>query len=61
MLVETTRVRQTFARLVGATEAEVGILDATSAGENLVARSLDLRAGDNVVVDDHHNETTYAL
>ncbi len=61
MLAETTRVRQKFARLVGATEAEVGILDATSAGENLVARSLDLRSGDNVVIDDLHYETTYAL
>ncbi len=61
MLAETTRVRRQFARLVGATEAEVGILDATSAGENLVARSLDLRPGDNVVVDDLHYETTYAL
>jgi selenocysteine lyase/cysteine desulfurase len=61
MLAEATRVRQSFARLVGATEAEVGILDATSAGENLVARSLDLGSGDNVVIDDLHYETTYAL
>jgi selenocysteine lyase/cysteine desulfurase len=61
MLAEATRVRQSFARLVGATEAEIGILDATSAGENLVARSLDLGAGDNVVIDDLHYETTYAL
>ena len=61
MLVETTRVRQQFARLIGAVETEVSILDATSAGENLVARSLDLSSGDNVVVDDLHYETTYAL
>lgn len=61
MLVETTSVRQKFARLIDATEAEIGILDATSAGENLVARSLDLEAGDNVVIDDLHYETTYAL
>ncbi len=61
MLVETTSVRQKFARLIGATAAEVGILDATSAGENLVARSLDLGPGDNVVIDDLHYETTYAL
>lgn len=32
-----------------------------SAGENLVARSLDLSRGDNVVIDDLHYETTYAL
>ena len=61
MLGETTRVRENFARLIGATSAEVSILDATSAGENLVARSLDLRSGDNVVVDDLHYETTYSL
>ncbi len=61
MLAETTRVRQQFARLIGATAAEIGILDATSAGENLVARSLELNRGDNVVVDDLHYETTYAL
>jgi selenocysteine lyase/cysteine desulfurase len=61
MLQETTRVRQRFARLVGAGEAEIGILDATSAGENLVARALDLGPGDNVVIDDLHYETTYAL
>ena len=61
MLGETTRVRRQFARLVGGTEAEVGILDATSAGENLVAASLDLGRGDNVVIDDLHYETTYAL
>jgi len=61
MLAETTRVRENFARLIGATAAEVSILDATSAGENLVARSLDLRSGDNVVVDDLHYETTYSL
>ncbi len=61
MLTETTRVRQQFAQLIGAVETEVSILDATSAGENLVAGSLDLRSGDNVVVDDLHYETTYAL
>ena len=61
MLTETTRVRQQFAQLIGAVETEVSILDATSAGENLVAGSLDLESGDNVVVDDLHYETTYAL
>ena len=48
MLEETNRVREQFARLIGATTREVGILDATSAGENLVARSFDLGEGDNV-------------
>jgi len=61
MLEETNRVREQFARLIGATTREVGILDATSAGENLVARSFRLGEGDNVVIDDLHYETTYVL
>ena len=61
MLEETNRVRGLFARLIGATTPEIGILDATSAGENLVARSFDLGDGDNVVIDDLHYETTYVL
>ena len=61
MLGETNAVRQRCATLIGATEAEVGVLFATSDGENIVARSLDLRPGDNVVIDDLHYETTYLL
>jgi selenocysteine lyase/cysteine desulfurase len=61
MLEETDRVRRKFAELIGAKEPEIGILDATSAGENLVANSLDLEAGDNVVIDDLHYETTFVL
>lgn len=34
---------------------------ATSDGENVVARALELGAGDNVVIDDLHYETTYLL
>ena len=61
MLEETGIVRRKFAELIGAKEPEIGILDATSAGENLVANSLDLVAGDNVVIDDLHYETTFVL
>jgi selenocysteine lyase/cysteine desulfurase len=61
MLGETVSVRQKFARLVGATEAEIGLLFATSDGENIVTRALEFRPGDNVVVDDLHYETTYLL
>ena len=61
MLEETDQVRRKFAELIGAKEPEIGILDATSAGENLVANSLDLSAGDNVVIDDLHYETTFVL
>lgn len=61
MLGETTAMRQKFARLVGASETEISVLDATSAGENIVANALDLKKGDNVVIDDLHYDTTYVL
>ena len=61
MLEETNEVRRKFAQLVGATEPEIGMLFATSDGENIVARALDLGPGDNVVIDDLHYETTYVL
>jgi selenocysteine lyase/cysteine desulfurase len=61
MLEETNLVRRRFATLVGATESEVGVLFATSDGENIVAGALDLQPGDNVVIDDLHYETTYLL
>jgi len=61
MLAETDRVRRRFAEMIGAKEAEIGILDSTSAGENLVANSLDLGTGDNIVIDDLHYETTFVL
>ncbi len=61
MLAETDATRRRFARLVGATEAEIGMLFATSDGENIVTRALDLRPGDNVVIDDLHYETTFIL
>ena len=61
MLGETNAVRRKFARLVGADEPEIGVLYATSDGENVITRALDLQPGDNVVVDDLHYETTYSL
>ena len=61
MLEETTAVRRKYARLIGASEAEVGVLFATSEGENIVARALGLGSGDNVVIDDLHYDTTYVL
>ena len=61
MLEETNAMRRKFARLIGASEAEVGVLYATSDGENVVTRALDLGPGDNVVIDDLHYETTFVL
>jgi selenocysteine lyase/cysteine desulfurase len=61
MLEEGSIVRQRYAQLIGASEAEVGLLFATSEGENIITRALDLKAGDNVVIDDLHYDTTYVL
>ncbi|MDH3223606.1 MAG: aminotransferase class V-fold PLP-dependent enzyme, partial [Gemmatimonadota bacterium] len=61
MLSQVDRVREGFARLIGAKAREVGTLYATSDGENVVTRALELGLGHNVVVDDLHYETTYLL
>src|SRR5262249_53933324 len=61
MLRKTDEVRGQFARLVGAQPDEIGFLYATSEGENIVASALDLKRGDNVVIDELHYNTTFVL
>jgi selenocysteine lyase/cysteine desulfurase len=61
MLAKTDEVRRQFARLVRAEADEIGFLFATSEGENIVASALDLKPGDNVVVDELHYNTTFVL
>ncbi len=61
MLQRTDQVRASFARLIGAEPEEVGFLFATSEGENIVARALAFKPGDNVVVDELHYNTTFVL
>ncbi len=61
MLEKTNEARKKFADLFGAALHEIGFLFATSEGENLVTSALDLRPGDNVVVDDLHYTTSYVL
>jgi selenocysteine lyase/cysteine desulfurase len=61
MLAKTDEVRKQMARLFGADAEEVGFLFSTSEGENVVSAAMDWKAGDNVVVDDLHYDTTYAL
>ncbi len=61
MLKKTDEVRAQFARLVGAGPEEIGFLFATSEGENIVASALDLKPGDNVVIDELHYNTTFVL
>jgi selenocysteine lyase/cysteine desulfurase len=54
------RVRTKFAQLYGAHPHEVGLVESTSAGENMVAQAL-LQPGDTVVVDDLHFESSFLL
>ncbi|HEX7139306.1 MAG TPA: aminotransferase class V-fold PLP-dependent enzyme [Vicinamibacterales bacterium] len=61
MLRKTDEVRGQFARLVNAAPEEIGFLYATSEGENILAAALDLKAGDNVVVDELHYNTSFVL
>ena len=61
MLRKTDEVRAQYARLINASPDEIGFLSATSEGENIVARSMQLTRGDNVVIDELHYETEFVL
>jgi selenocysteine lyase/cysteine desulfurase len=61
MQAKADQVRAQFARLINASPEEVGLLSATSEGENLVAGALDLKPGDNVVIDELHYQTEFVL
>lgn len=61
MLDLTAGVREKFARLVNADVGEIGLLSTTSEGENIVTSALDLRKGENVVIDNLHYDTTFVL
>jgi selenocysteine lyase/cysteine desulfurase len=61
MQTKADSVRAQFARLVNADPDEIGLLSATSEGENLVAQALDLKPGDNVVIDELHYQTEFVL
>ena len=53
--------RRRFAELFGAKSEEIAILYSTSDAENIVASGVDLRPGDNVVVDELHFTTAFVL
>jgi len=55
------RTRKKFAELFGAKPEEVALLFSTSDGENIVTRTLGLKAGDNVVIDELHFITSFVL
>ena len=53
--------RTAFAELFGAKPEEVALLSGTGDAENIVTRGLDLKAGDNVVIDDLHFTSSIVL
>ena len=61
MLRRTEQVRAQYARLINASPDEIAFLSATSEGENVVAGSLGLTRGDNVVIDELHYESEFVL
>lgn len=61
MLRRTEEVRAQYARLINASPDEIAFLSATSEGENVVAQSLGLAKGDNVVIDELHYESEFVL
>src|SRR5215207_9077470 len=62
LLRKCDEVRAQFARLINAASPdEVGLLFSTGEGENVVAAGLDLKAGDNVVIDELHYTTEFVL
>ena len=62
LLTKCDEVRAQFARLINAASPnEIGLLYSTAEGENVVAAGLDLKAGDNVVIDELHYDTEFVL
>lgn len=61
MQAKADEVRGQFARLVNAAPDEIGFLAATSEGENRIATALNLKAGDNIVIDELHYLSEFVL
>src|SRR5580658_4647202 len=61
LMAANDAVRAQFARMVNATPDEIGLLNSTGEGENVIANGIGLTAGDNVVVDDLHYTTEFVL
>lgn len=58
---ESDAVRARFARLINASPHEIGLLHSTGEAENVIARGLDLKAGDNVVISSLHYDNEFIL
>lgn len=55
------KLRSQFAELIHASPDEIGLLFSTAEGENVLAQGLDLKPGDNVVIDELHYPTEFVL
>lgn len=60
-LAEGREVRGKFARLVGADQAEIGLIHATTEAENIIANNMDFKPGNNVVTDDLQYNASFIL
>lgn len=60
-LAEGREVRGKFARLVGAEQAEIGLIHATTEAENIIANNMDFKPGDNIVTDDLQYNASFIL
>ena len=61
LMATNEAVRTQFARIVNASPDEIGLLNSTGEGENVIANGIGLTAGDNVVIDDLHYSTEFVL
>ena len=61
LMATNQAVRTQFARLINAEPDEIGLLNSTGEGENIIANGVGLKAGDNVVIDDLHYNTEFVL
>lgn len=61
LLRKVGEVRGQFAKLVNASADEIGFLFATTEGENVVANTVPMRRGDNVVIDALSYEGAYVV
>ncbi len=61
LMATNEAVRAQFARMINAAPEEIGLLNSTGEGENVIANGIGLRPGDNVVVDDLHYSTEFVL
>ena len=61
LLAKTNEVRGQFARLINASAAEIGFVFATTEGENIVANTVPMAPGDNVVIDEMSYEGAFVV